>query len=72
MSYFEKEDIEDIILGMAGIVRENRHLRQQLAEAEEYKRKYDELLNQQYHSACEGSALMLKAILEGAFTGNAE
>lgn len=72
MSYFEKEDIEDIILGMADIVRENRYLRQQLAEAEEYKRKYDELLNQQYYSAREGSALMLKAIMEGAFTGKAE
>ena len=40
------KDIEDIILGMADIVVENRALREELKEMREYKKKYHEALNQ--------------------------
>lgn len=69
---FDRYEIEEIILGMADIVYENRELRRKLQEAEEYKKKYDDLLNQNVKEAGERSAALLDAILNGAFTGITE
>ena len=65
----EREDIEDIILGMADIVRENRYLRYELEKAREYEKRYRELLAEGVREANETTAMMLKACLEGALTG---
>ena len=61
------EEIEDIILGMAEVVYENRELRRKLREAEEYKEKYQDLLNQSVKTARDNSAALFNAIINGAF-----
>lgn len=66
---FDRDEIEEMILGMAEVVYENRELRRKLQEAEEYKKKYDDLLNQNVKEAGERSAALLDAIMSGAFTG---
>lgn len=66
---FDRYEIEEMILGMAEVVYENRELRRKLQEAEEYKKKYDDLLNQNVKDAGERSAALLDAIMSGAFTG---
>lgn len=58
---------EDIILGMADIIYENRRLRRELEEAKEYEKKYTNLLNESIRSANEGTACLLEAIINGAF-----
>lgn len=72
MNFFEREDIEEIILGMANIVMENRYLRSELEKAREYEKKYRELLAEGVRNANQTTAMMLKACLEGAFTGGKE
>ena len=64
---FDREEIEDIILGMADIVMENRYLRCELEKAREYEKKYRELLAEDVKAANESTAMMLKACLMGAF-----
>lgn len=64
--YFQYE-IEEIILGMADIVDENRRLRRELEEASEYKQKYEKLLDQSVQNARDNSAALLKAVMAGAF-----
>jgi hypothetical protein len=61
-------EVEEMILGMADIVYENRRLRRELQEALEYKQKYNELVDMNFKEAQERSATLLKAILDGAFT----
>ena len=61
-------EAEELILGMADIVYENRRLRRELKEALEYKQKYNELADRNFKEAQESSACLLKAILDGAFT----
>ena len=41
----DRWEIEEMILGMADIVYENRQLRKELKEMSEYKRKYHELID---------------------------
>ena len=70
---FDRYDIEDIILGMAEIVRENHALRAELEKMREYKQKYYDLVNENLRSAEESNRMLLKACLMGAFNvgGNA-
>lgn len=58
---------EELILGMADIVYENRRLKRELNEALEYKQKYHDLIDRNFKQAQESSANLLKAIMEGAF-----
>jgi cell shape-determining protein MreC len=71
---FDLNDIEDIIIGMANIVLENRALRKELEEMRKYKEMYYELVNENLRSAEESNRMLLKACLMGAFNvgGNAE
>lgn len=71
---FDRIDIEDIIIGMAYIVMENRYLRCELEKAREYEKKYRELLAEGVKNANESTAMMLKACLMGDFNvgGNAK
>ena len=64
---FDRHDIEDIILGMADIVMENRALRAELEQMREYKQKYYDLINDNLKSAEESNRMLLKACLMGAF-----
>lgn len=65
---FDIYEIEDIILGMADIVKENRRLRYELEEAKEYEKKYHDLLDQSVDHANKSTAMMLKAIMVGAYS----
>ena len=60
-------EVEEIILGMADIVCENRKLRRELEKAKEFEEKYYNLVNQSYKNAQENTACLFKAILDGAF-----
>ena len=64
---FDRYDIEEIILGMADIVWENRRLRRELAEAKEYEKKYHDLLDQSVDHANKSTASLLEAIMAGCF-----
>lgn len=61
-------EVEEMILGMADVVYENRRLRRELKEALEYKQKYNNLVDSNFKEAQERSATLFKAILDGAFT----
>lgn len=58
---------EELVLGMADIVYENRRLRRELNEALEYKQKYHDLIDRNFKQAQESSANLLNAIMAGAF-----
>lgn len=60
-------DIEEIILGMADIVYENRRLRAELKRAQEYEKKYDDLLNRCVDNANKSSAAIFEAIMLGCY-----
>lgn len=62
-----KWEAEELILGMADIVYENRRLKRELNEALEYKQKYHDLVDSNYKEAQERSANLLSAIMAGAF-----
>jgi len=66
---FDIYEIEDIILGMADIVKENRRLRYELEEAKEYEKKYHDLLDHAVDHANKSTAMMFEAIMAGVFTG---
>jgi len=59
--------VEEMILGMADIVYENRRLRHELEEAKEFEKKYHNLLNQSVDNANKHTAALFKAIVNGAF-----
>lgn len=63
----DRYDIEEIILGMADIVHENRVLRKELKRAKEYEKKYDDLLNRCVDNANKSSAALLEAIIMGCY-----
>ena len=63
---------EELILGMADIVYENRRLKRELDEALEYKQKYHDLIDRNFKQAQESSANLLKAIMAGAFATKEE
>ena len=64
---FDRTDIEELILGMADIVYENRRLRRELEEANEYKKKYNDLLNDCVDHANKSTANLFNAIMSGVF-----
>lgn len=59
--------IENIILGMADIVMENRVLRQELEEAREYEEKYNKLLRDTLKESEETNKQLLRSCLMGCF-----
>lgn len=59
--------IEEVILGMADIVAENRQLRAEVEELRECREQYRKYVAEQAHEAQESSALILKQILAGCF-----
>ena len=63
----ERWELEEIILGMADIVYENRELRRKLKQAEEYERLYNELLDRNIKHAEESNRLLLENIFNGVF-----
>lgn len=67
MKFFSSDDIEDIILGMADIVMENRALRRELEEAREYEEKYRKLLSDTLKESEETNKKLLEACLMGCF-----
>ena len=69
---FDMYEIEEIILGMADIVKENRRLRYELKEAKEYEKRYHNLLNECVDHANKSSGIMLQAIMAGAFSKGEE
>ena len=69
---FEPYEIEEIILGMADIVMENRRLRYELKEAKVYEEKYANLLNQNVEHANQSTAMLLNAIMAGTFSNKEE
>ena len=60
-------DVEEMILAMGDIVRENRYLRRELAEARKWEQKYKDLLDQTEARANEGMKNMFDAIMLGVF-----
>lgn len=63
---------EEIILGMADIVYENRRLKRELEEAKEYKQKYHDLIDQNFKDAQARTASLFEAIMAGAFSNGKE
>lgn len=64
--------VEEMILGMANIVYENRRLRCELEEAKKFEKKYNDLLNESVDNANKHTAGLLEAIIAGAFTQKAD
>lgn len=60
-------DIEEIVLGMAEIVYENRRLRAELKRAQEYEKKYDDLLNRCVDNSIKSSAAIFEGIMMGCY-----
>ena len=67
---FTRKEIENIILGMAEIVVENRELRARLATEESYEKKYNQLLADVVAEAEQSNIDLLKACLLGCFNVN--
>lgn len=63
-------DIEEIILGMAEIVHENRRLRYELKQAQEYEKKYADLLNRCVDDNQKYSAAILEAVIASCRLNN--
>ena len=68
----ERWEVEEIVLGMADIVLENRRLRRKLEEAEGYKKKYHDAVDALAKQAAESQKSILEAILAGAFNTKRE
>ena len=67
MGPLDRFDIEEIILGMADIVHENRELRRELKRAQEYEKRYHDLLDRCVDNANKSSAALLDGILMGCY-----
>lgn len=63
----DRWELEELILGMADIVYENRQLRKELEQMKEYKRKYNELIEQNVRQAEKSQKALFEAITMGAF-----
>lgn len=63
----DRWELEELILGMADIVYENRQLRKELEQMKEYKRKYNELIDQNVKQAGVSQRALFEAITMGAF-----
>ena len=69
MPMFDRLDIEEIILGMADIVRENRDLRYELERMYIQLNKNDEFFRNIVKSSQKADRDFLKTILENSLTG---
>jgi hypothetical protein len=65
---FNLYDVEEIILGMAEIVKENRTLRNELNKAKEYEKKYYNLLDKSVDHATRSTEMILEAIIVGSLS----
>ena len=74
--FYDEEErkffVEEIIIGMADVVYENRKLRRELEKAKEYEKKYHDLLNESVDNANKHTASLLQAIMAGAFSNGKE
>lgn len=66
---FTTEDIENIILGMAKVVREKHSLEREVERLQEVERKYNETLDRLYKDTQASTAALLKGIMAGAYAG---
>lgn len=64
--------VEEIILGMADIVYENRKLKRELEEALKFKEKYYKLSDDTFKEAQARTASLFEAIMAGAFSNGKE
>lgn len=69
---FDRYDVEEIVLCMADIVIENRKLHSQLRTEITYKKKYEDLVDQNFRNAQESNRELLKAIAAGCFRTKSE
>ena len=67
---FDREEIENIILGMAEIVMENRNLRYEVKRLEGIVERYDEDLRNRIRNSQNADRELLKMILEHALMGD--
>lgn len=66
---FDKRDIEDIILGMADIVMENRDLRAELSRMRRLQEQHDEYMRDLIKGHQEADRELLKLIMDHALFG---
>ena len=59
-------EIEELILGMADLVYENRRLRYELAEAKQWEEKYTQLLVRTTENNMKDTRLLLKLALNSS------
>lgn len=67
---FSTHEIEEIILGMARVVRSKRDLEHEVERLQEVERKYNEMMDRFYKDTQASTASLLKGILAGAYTGS--
>lgn len=65
----DRHDIEDIILGMADIVMENRDLRAEISRMHRIQRQRDEYIRDTIKSSQEADRNFLKMIMEHSLRG---
>lgn len=66
---FDRHDVEDIILCMADIVRENRNLRYEVARLEKIVEQYDKELRSRVNESDRANKELLKMLMENALMG---
>ena len=66
---FNRQDIEDIILGMADLVEENRELRCEVQRLNRIVKRYDEELRNRVREQEKADKAFLKTIMENSLMG---
>ena len=65
----DRYDVEDIVLEMAAIVKENQYLRKENERLKEVERKYNKEIFERCRASEEASRNMLKAAIVGISMG---
>ena len=65
----DRYDVEDIVLEMAAIVKENQYLRKENERLKEVEKKYNEDIFERCRASEEASRNMLKAAIVGISMG---
>ena len=65
----DRYDVEDIVLEMAAIVKENQYLRKENERLKEVERKYNKEIFERFRASEEASRNMLKAAIVGISMG---
>ena len=65
----DRYDVEDIVLEMAAIVKENQYLRKENERLKEVERKYNKEIFERCRASEEASRNMLKAAIVGISIG---